>query len=61
MTEAAHTKTRRIAMEECAEMIVSLKAAEARIAAGKYVEHDSTTFVDRLMHVRAVAIRNASS
>ena len=67
MTHAAHTKMRRTAMvpvatrEERARMIASLKAAECRIAAGKYVEHDSATFVDRLMHVRAVAIRNVSS
>ena len=55
MTREAHTE------EERAAMTASLKAAEARIAAGQYVEHDSTTFVDRLMHVRATAIRNASS
>ena len=44
--------------EERADMIASLKAAEARIAAGQYVEHDAGTFVDRLMDVRAAAIRN---
>ena len=47
--------------EERAEMVASLKAAEARIAAGQYVEHDSTTFVDRLMDVRADAIRNKTA
>ena len=44
--------------KERAEMIASLKAAEARIAAGEYVEHDPDTFVDRLMDVRAAAIQN---
>ena len=44
--------------KERAEMIASLKAAEARIAAGEYVEHDPDTFVDRLMDIRAAAIRN---
>ena len=44
--------------EERAEMIASLKAAKARIAAGEYVEHDPDTFVDRLMDIRAAAIRN---
>ena len=72
MTQAAHTKSHRTAMvpvttmeelpilsdDERAEMVASLKAAEARIAAGEYVEHDSTTFVGRLMSVRADAIRN---
>ena len=43
--------------EERAEMLASLKAAEARIAAGECVEHDPDTFVDRLMKVRATAIR----
>jgi hypothetical protein len=75
MTQAAHTKTRRTAMvpvttmeelpilseEERSEMVASLKAAEARIASGQYVEHDSTTFVDRLMNVRADAIRNKTA
>ena len=37
--------------EERAEMIASLKAAEARIAAGEYVEHDPDTFVDRQVNV----------
>jgi hypothetical protein len=44
--------------KERAEMIASLKAAEARIAAGQYVEHDPETFVDRLMAIRAAEIRN---
>ncbi len=43
---------------ERAAFISSLKAAEARIAAGDYVEHDPDTFVDRLMEIRAEAIRN---
>ena len=44
--------------KERADMIVSLEAAEARIAAGRYVEHDPATFVDRLMEIRAAAISN---
>jgi hypothetical protein len=44
--------------KERAEMIASLKAAEARVAAGQYVEHDPETFVDRLMEIRAAEIRN---
>jgi len=43
--------------EERAEMLASLKAAEARIAAGQCAEHDPDAFVDRLMDVRAAAIR----
>ena len=43
--------------EERADMIASLEAAEARIAA-RYVEHDPDTFVDRLMEIRAAAISN---
>ena len=39
------------------DMIASLKAAEARIAAGQYVEHDPDTFVERLMDIRAAALR----
>ena len=39
------------------DMISSLKAAEARIAAGQYVEHDPDTFVERLMDIRAAALR----
>ncbi len=75
MTEAAHTKIRRTARtpvttmeelpilseEERVAMVDALKAAEARIAAGQYVEHDSTTFVDRLMSLRAAAVRNKSA
>ncbi len=75
MTQTVHSKTRRTAMvpvttmeelpilseEERAEMVASLEAAEARIAAGQYVEHDSSTFVDRLMNVRAEAIRNKTA
>jgi hypothetical protein len=44
--------------EERADMIASLEAAEARIAAGQYVEHDPDTFVDRLMEIRAAAVSN---
>jgi hypothetical protein len=44
--------------EERAEMAASLKAAEARIAAGQYTEHDPEAFVDRLMDVRTAAMRN---
>ena len=44
--------------EERAEMVASLKAAEDRIAAGQYLDHDPDTFVDRLMAIRAVVIRN---
>jgi hypothetical protein len=47
--------------DERAEMIASLKAAEARIASGEYVEHDSSTFVDHLMSVRAAALRNKNA
>ena len=43
--------------EERAEMLASLKAAEARIAVGQCAEHDPDAFVDRLMKVRAAAIR----
>jgi hypothetical protein len=44
--------------EERAEMLASLKAAEARIAAGQYVEHDRESFVKRMLDVRAAAMRN---
>ncbi len=43
--------------EERAEMVTSLKAAETRIAAGEYIEHDPDTFVDEMMAGRAAAIR----
>jgi hypothetical protein len=42
--------------EERTDMVVALKEAEARIAAGEYVEHDPDTLVDRLTEVRASAI-----
>jgi hypothetical protein len=72
MTSTVNRKARRTAMvpvttmeevpilseKERADMIVSLEAAEARIAAGQYVEHDPDTFVDRLMEIRAAAISN---
>jgi len=44
--------------EERAEMLASLKAAEARIAAGQYVKHDRESFVKRMLDVRAAAMRN---
>lgn len=44
--------------EDRADMIASLKAAEARIAAGQYVKHDPDKFVDRLMGIRASTIRS---
>jgi hypothetical protein len=37
---------------ESTDMIASLKAAEAEIAAGQFVEHDSSTFVDRMIALR---------
>ena len=64
MNEAviAPDETRPILTQEArAELLASLQAAEARIAAGEYVEHDSRTFVDRLMNVRAEAIRNKTA
>ena len=42
--------------DQRADMIKSLKEAEARIAAGRYVEHDPDAFVARLMELRAAAI-----
>ncbi len=42
--------------DERAEMVASLKAAEARIASGEYIEHNPGAFVDRLMDIRASAI-----
>jgi len=51
-------EVRILSEEERADMVASLKEAEARIAAGEYVEHDPDTFVDRLMAIRAVAISN---
>ncbi len=44
--------------EERADMVAVLKDADARVASGEFVEHDPDTFVDRLMEVRASAIRN---
>jgi hypothetical protein len=44
--------------EERADMVAVLKDAEARVACGESVEHDPDTFVDRMMEVRASAIRN---
>lgn len=43
---------------ERAEMIASLKAAEADIAAGNYVAHDSSTFVDQMLVIRDAAKRS---
>ena len=42
---------------ERAEMFASLKEAEAQITAGEYVAHDPSTFVERLMEIRANALR----
>ena len=42
---------------ERAELVASLEKARAEIAAGDCVEHDSATFVDHLMSVRAEALR----
>ena len=42
---------------ERADMIASLKAAEARVAAGHSVEHDADTFVAQMMDIRAAALR----
>jgi len=44
--------------EERADMVAVLKDAETRVASGEFVEHDPDTFVNRLMEVRASAIRN---
>lgn len=44
--------------EERADMVAVLKDAEMRIASGECGEHDPDTFVDRLIEVRASAIRN---
>ena len=43
--------------ENRAEMVASLKAAQARIASGEVVEHNPDTFVDQMMAGRAAAIR----
>ena len=67
MTRAAHTESDRIAMvsaapmEERTRMLASLKAAEARIEGGQYLEHDATTFVDRLMKLRAATTRDKTA
>jgi len=42
---------------ERAELVASLEKAKTEIAEGDCVEHDSSTFVDRLMSVRAEALR----
>ncbi len=41
-----------LAEAERADLLASLKESEASIKAGQYVEHDSGTFVDRLMAIR---------
>jgi hypothetical protein len=46
--------------EERAEMLASLKEAEARIAAGEYVEYDPATFKDHLLAIYKAA-RNAKT
>ena len=74
MSTNANPKTRRTTMmpvttmeevpvvseAERAKMIASLKAAETRVAAGRYVEHEPDAFVDRLMQIRADALRKKS-
>ena len=45
---------------ERAAMLASLQAAEARIAAGEYVEYDSKTFKERFT-ARYRAARNAKA
>ena len=42
---------------ERAELVASLEKAKIEIAQGDCVEHDSSTFVDHLMSVRAEALR----
>ena len=42
---------------ERTELVASLEKAKAEIAEGDCVEHDSSTFVDHLMNVRAEALR----
>ena len=44
-----------LAEAERAALVTSLKEAEASVKAGQYTEHDSGTFVDRLMTVRNAA------
>ena len=46
---------------ERAEMLTSLKEAEARMGAGEGIEHDPDTFVERLMAVRAAALAKKSA
>jgi hypothetical protein len=41
---------------ERTELIASLEAAESRIAAGQFVEHESDRFIDRLLEARASAL-----
>ena len=41
---------------ERAEMLASLKAAEARIAGGDYVAHNPESFVEELVAIRAAAL-----
>ena len=43
---------------ERADMIATLRAAEQRIASGDSIEHNSETFVDELMAIRAAAARD---
>ena len=42
---------------ERTELVASLEKAKAEVAEGDCVEHDSSTFVDHLMSVRAEALR----
>jgi hypothetical protein len=43
---------------ERADLLVSLKEAEASVKAGQGVEHDPDTFVDRLIAIRNTAKRS---
>jgi hypothetical protein len=43
---------------ERADMLASLKEAEAGVEAGQYVEHDPKTFVDHLLAIRNTARRS---
>lgn len=47
--------------EECAEMLASLKEAEARIAAGEYTEYDPATFKDHLIAIYKAAKSSKSA
>ena len=44
--------------EERADLLASLKEAEASVKAGQYVEHNPETFVDHLLAIRNTAKRS---